>query len=122
MCKCGEVIRDQKDNLPYKGYLFADTGYSEMFERISADVASFIEARLAGREREWIARYFNKGYPRGKDDDIVFDIMTGHMVPVERDVYQCPKCGRIFVERREEPSRLDSFAPDETPHKDVFAK
>ena len=122
MCRCGEVIRDQADNLPHKGYIFADTEYFDLFDRITADITSFIEARVAGREREWIAQYFLKGYPCTKDDDIVHDIITRHLIPGDRDVYQCPKCGRIHVERREDSSRLDSFAPDETPHKDVFAK
>ena len=122
MCRCGEVIRDQTDNLPYKGYIFADTEYFDLFDRITADITGFIEARVAGRGGEWIAQYFLKGYPCTKDEDIVHDIISRHLIQGDRDVYQCPKCGRVHVERREDASQLDSFAPDETTHRDVFAK
>ena len=39
-CICGEVITDNTDHLPYKGCLFADTGFFDLFDRISADVAA----------------------------------------------------------------------------------
>ncbi|SKB02260.1 hypothetical protein SAMN02745166_03601 [Prosthecobacter debontii] len=122
MCSCGEIIYDQSDRLPYKGYFFADTQYFDIIDKITEEITDFIEARVAGREREWIGQSFLKGYPCNKDSDVVHDIITRHLSQGNRDVYQCSNCGRIHVECRGDSSRLDSFSPDETLHKDVFSR
>ena len=122
MCKCGEIIRDQANNLPYKGYVFSDRIYFDLFDRITTDIASYIQSRVAGSEREWIAKYFLSGYLCTKDEEIVHDIISRHLIPADLDMYQCPKCGRLHIEHRDDSSRLESFTPDETPHRDIFGK
>jgi predicted RNA-binding Zn-ribbon protein involved in translation (DUF1610 family) len=118
-CSCGEVIRDNTDRLPYKGELFADAQFFDLFDRISAEVAGYIRARLAGTERKWLAEHFADDMPMS-DEDLVQTIVSRHLIDSHSDVYQCPKCGRLHVVRRDGSNRFDSFAPDNTPHRDVF--
>ena len=122
-CTCGEVIYDQTDHLPYKGYLFADHDYFELFDKISTDIAALMQARLAGKEKEWHQGYFqNDKATTMADHDLVFMMIARQLLHGHVAVYQCPKCGRLNVEHRDERSRLSSFVPDKTPHRDIFSK
>ena len=118
-CICGELIRDNTDQLPYKGYVFTDIEFFGLFEKMSKDIAGFIQARLDGHEERWLAEYF-KGESKMTDEDLVHTIIARHLIHSNMDAYQCPKCGRIHIERRDNSQRFDSFAPDEKPHRDVF--
>ena len=122
VCKCGEIIRDQKDNLPYKGYLFSDTELFGLFDKISKDIAEFIQARIAGKQTEWISDYFGKIYPCTNDEAVVHDIVSAHLISADLDLYQCYKCGRLYVEHRDNSSRLEIFFPEKSPYRDIFKK
>jgi hypothetical protein len=92
-CPCGEVICDNTDNLPYKGYLFADTEFLGLFEPISRDIAGFIASRLAGTERKWLADYFGSDMSMD-DEELVHTIIARYLIHPPMSVYQCQKCGR----------------------------
>ncbi len=119
-CPCGETIRDQSDQLPYKGYLASDATYFDAFDKAAGDVASFIQARESGMERQWLSGYFGSQYPSLGPESVVHDIFTRHLFPEHRDVYQCPRCQRLLVQRHDEPSRFRTFTPEETSATDVF--
>ena len=124
-CVCGEVIYDQTDHLPYKGHLFTDEEYFEVFDRISADIANFMQARQAGNECQWLTDYFGIEHKQVeqnvKSDASLIFTMIARQLP-RHQIYQCQKCGRLHVEHRDERSRLSSFVPDKTPHRDIFSK
>jgi hypothetical protein len=122
-CACGEVIYDQTDHLPYKGHLFADVDYFEIFNRISTDLAGYTQARKAGTERPWLTDYFGVEHAKDtaiNDEDLIFTIIARQLP--RRNVYQCRKCGRLHVERNDDRMRLTSFVPDGSPHLDIFHK
>jgi hypothetical protein len=122
MCHCGEIIRDQTDHSPYKGHVFPDTEFFDLFDLISAEITNYIHSRVAGHEAEWIAQNLSQRNPGTNDEDIVYHIIARHLIHASMDLYQCSKCGRLHVERRDDKSLLESFTPDTTPHRDVFRK
>ncbi len=90
VCRCGEILRDNTDNISYKGHILSD---KEFFPLL--DIADeLIESKSP--DREALAMEFRRcigGYIR------------------LRDVYQCYKCGRLLVEG--ENGEFFSFAPED---------
>ncbi len=120
-CPCGEIICDNTDNLSYKGYLFADTEFFDLFNPISRDIAHFITARLGGTERQWLADYFGHDIAM-TDEDLVHTIIARNLIHPPMLVYQCQKCGRVHVQHRDHSVWFERFTPEATPHRDVFQK
>lgn len=91
-CECGEVIRDQTDRLPNKGYFRADE-----------DDAAFADALDAAAEEASSAR--------GDPDRWVSDVPARF----ERYLFECSSCGRLFVELERSPTfgvRFAVYAPE----------
>ena len=120
-CPCGEIIPDNTDNLPYKGHLFADTGFFALFESISRDIASFMAARLSGTERQWLGDYFGNDSPMS-DEDLAHTIIARYLIHAPMSVYQCQKCGRVHIQHRDRSMWFERFTPEAKPHRDVFQK
>jgi hypothetical protein len=56
-CTCGHVIRDQADQLPYKGHLFKDQDKEVVLEGIASDVSLYIKSLLGEEKEEWIEQF-----------------------------------------------------------------
>jgi hypothetical protein len=121
-CQCGEVIRDNTDYIPYKGYLFADTEFFDLFPLISRDVAAFFAARVAGTESQWLRDYFGSDHTPEDDEDLVHTIISRFLIHPPMHVYQCQKCGRVHIQHRDHSNRFENFKPAATPHHDIFKK
>lgn len=91
-CVCGEVIRDQSDLLPHKGYLRSDEddfALTDAFEALAASVAAGVPAA-----------------------DVHVSEVT---LRFERQVFECVGCGRLYVETERSPSfgvRFTSYLPE----------
>lgn len=84
LCKCGYRIYDNTDCLSYKGTIIADQDMDEFWDLITK------------AER-----------PHNETVEI-FDELTSLM---KRCIYQCPSCGRIFIDDQSDNSRLIRFTP-----------
>ncbi|HWY75389.1 MAG TPA: hypothetical protein VN281_07220 [Verrucomicrobiae bacterium] len=120
-CQCGEVICDNTDDLPYKGYLFADDEFFSLFEPISRDVASYIAARLAGTERKWLEDYFGSDAEKS-DVDLVHTIVARYLIHPPMTVYQCEKCGRVHIQHRDQSNFFECFKPEASRYRVIFLK
>jgi hypothetical protein len=97
-CECGNVIVDQTDDLSYKAYSYPDQS---------------MEALFAAAER-----LMQSPAPK---TDLEGDRMMDDIVrPIgQRLMYQCPKCGRIYIQGTR--GALYCFAPeDDDVPKDLF--
>lgn len=79
-CICGNILQDSADGISYKGYILSDKEYFSLYDL--AD--EMIESNNSNREE--VAMTF-RGNVGGRKSYINF-----------REIYQCPKCGRILVE------------------------
>lgn len=84
--KCDNVISDTTDNLPYKGEIISDQDWEAVWGAISQLPQANVDQR----------------------SDKITGIRIGH----SRDVYECTKCGRLWVERSPGTNEFVSYSPD----------
>ena len=97
-CPCGNRISDTTDNIPHKAHLVPDQ-----------DVISCSAAL------EQIVRAENISIEEKLEQIIVR--IQGHYL--SRCIYQCPNCGRLFVD--DASHKLHSFLPEEPIDKHLTA-
>jgi hypothetical protein len=51
LCKCGHVIYDQTDQIPYKGYYIADTAIERLSDVLCKSIDTLVDALSWGRKR-----------------------------------------------------------------------
>jgi hypothetical protein len=117
-CECGHIIRDQTDNIPYKGHVLPDVRWATFFNWLGDETQSYAEAAQAGRVGQWL---LERGYPQDYVDRNLSDSHGfGHVLAMrigvqlcklKRDLYECEACGRIHIERRDN-NRFAGYAPD----------
>jgi hypothetical protein len=109
-CTCGHVIRDQTDNLTYKGQILKDQDKEAVLEGIASDVTAYIEGLLTGNRDEWDHRFpWLRGQNHGA---VVWGIITQYCLKYPIDIYECEQCGRVWVQKAKQSQEFDSFAPD----------
>lgn len=88
-CECDYIFVDQTDNLPFKADIYPDQSIEAMYKAVD--------------------KIFESQRP---NNDLEYDRMIDAIFsPVgRRTMYQCPKCGRIYIE--ENDGRLSCFVPE----------
>lgn len=86
LCPCGNDIHDTSDCLSYKASIIADQDEEELWEILEK---------------------------AEKPHNDKIDIATEVMRLLHRNVYQCPECGRIFLEDAADRFELKCFEPAE---------
>lgn len=115
LCHCGQVIRDQTENLPYKAEFIADQDYYEAFvEWIVSYVIRLMEAREAGQQDEFIFGDFPRTmYPA---EHVVAshlsDVITARWITLDHDLYECEHCGRLWVQVNPDANQFVSYVPE----------
>jgi len=113
-CRCGHVIVDQTDFLPYKAEVLSDQDSERVWDDASAAVAAFCALRTAEERRRWIAAHFDEHYPLDLPDaSVIHDIITAGMLRHGRTLYECEACGRLWLQLRPDENRWVSYAPEE---------
>jgi hypothetical protein len=88
-CSCGEVIRDQSDDLPDKAHLVPDEIWFTVFDRLDSIIGDAVQGRMKLEDAQRAAM------------QAVWD--------ASRPIWQCRACGRIYIEN---PKRdLGIFVP-----------
>lgn len=98
-CPCGAVISDNTDNLPYKGWLIADSDIHQLVG--SAGKKIFSELSKNSLNEEDIG-------------DLIFSILCDY----SRDIYQCLECGLVHIEKQPNKNTFARFVPEQAEHKD----
>ncbi|SFI39638.1 ubiquitin family protein [Planctomicrobium piriforme] len=88
-CHCGRLIPDQTDGLPQKAHVIPDQNWNQTWEQIDK-----VLRHLAGRKtsEEAAAMQLRRIVSR-----------------VTRIAYQCPDCGRLYL--NDEQGKLHSYVP-----------
>jgi predicted RNA-binding Zn-ribbon protein involved in translation (DUF1610 family) len=114
-CKCGHIIVDQTDSLPYKAGYMRDEEIESYYKRFDA-VEDFLNAIKKGERDLWIYHYFGERYSTDlKDSSIIHDILWRE----ESTMYQCDNCGRVIIQHYNS-NKFYSFYPDDEDSKGIF--
>jgi hypothetical protein len=124
-CRCGNVIPDTTDHLPYKSYLREDEDVQKPIEVMADVLARYCEARQQGpeAEAEVIRQLFRSvGEPESYADyqvsyltekplhTVLFSLMFPIWNKYDRAIYECERCGRLYVEV--ENGRVVPYVPE----------
>src|SRR5271168_4010506 len=96
-CHCGELIRDQTDDLPWKGHLIPD---QEWFATHDAIDDAVIDPLAVGRIEK----------------DQAYHLAREIIIRSSRLMYQCPRCGRLYIDDFEGNSQCYVPASEDTSH------
>ena len=98
---CGHDIPDPSYPCPAAGDLLWETEVESQSVKAYRAVAEFLEAAKGGRASEWARGYFGEDYPPAESDaEVIRDIYAVAFNEKGRCVYQCPACGRLYVQRK----------------------
>ena len=122
-CKCGHVIVDQTDCLPYKGEIIPDKTFYDFFDKISDGIESLVEATKNGKRKEWIEQNFAAPpYPMDLTDaQMIGDIFSNFYNDLIKRIYQCENCGRIWIQVQNTNNYVP-FLPETADWKDILTK
>jgi len=109
-CTCGHIIRDQSDQLSYKGRVLKDQDQEAVLEGIASDVALFIKSLLGEDKGEWIAQF---PWLQGKENSaVIWGIMTQYCLKYPVALYECENCGRLWVQKGVKSQEFVSYVPE----------
>ena len=101
-CECGYVIPDHELGLDYKARLISDKDFVDFADWFVNEVQGYVTAALNGNVRQWLLDngygedYVNLNLDHG---NIMHDhILLRKFFDIKKDVYECTKCGRLYVE------------------------
>lgn len=99
-CHCGYVISDSVYPCPYAGELKWETESETQSEQINRDLEDFLSAVEEGQRESWIRNYFGTEYPVELNlSSVIDDIYSKVSRKYGHNVYQCPKCERIYLQK-----------------------
>lgn len=108
-CKCGNIIADNADNLSYKADLLPDKLFYHFFDQLDVSVSQFIEECEGGGLKQLLLRYMHSVGINNIDkepiDDILHHTVTKYIFDISKQVYQCERCNRIWIQK----SRTEEF-------------
>ena len=113
-CRCGGVIRDHTDSLPYKARVLKDAWALPLQNWLETELQSYVEAALQGLSHQWILeRSFGDDYAAVglNHGQVLGDHISSKLLELWRDAYECESCGRLHVETSED-NQFVSYAPD----------
>lgn len=92
-CRCGNVLRDITDGIRYKGYIISDREQFDLYDFVDELIES------DNPDKELLAMTFRS------------NISLGDSYIRMKEIFQCPQCGRIFIEAT--PGEFVVFTPEE---------
>ena len=114
---CGHTIRDQSDSIPYKRNILPDKFYNNFFDKILSLVETLKKAYEDESLHEWV-RIHHPNYGVDNIPTVFHDILHALFLDYEKNIYQCEKCGRIWLET--EKNKYVSFKPEHEGNKNIL--
>lgn len=111
-CGCGFRI-SENDKSVSKGGLLGSRQRDKVYADLAPVIDAFLAAIKAGIRNPWIRSSMGPDYPLTiSDSAVISDLITFALVPVVRNYYRCPQCGRIHIDATPGGNTLISFSLD----------
>lgn len=123
-CQCGNTIRDNTSGLSYKAALLKDSLCETFSDWLVQEIQSYVAAAECGGVREWlIGRGYREEYIALQLDhgNVLHDHIQSKYLCLKRDVYECPACGRVHIEKKED-NMFVVYAPDSGKNNGALSK
>ncbi len=114
-CRCGHVLPDVSDRLPYKAYLHVDEHDELYWDGIVRETLGLLRNARRQTERQGVLDRMLPGAPDADVDDAaaLADALSEHAARYTRQVYACEACGRLLVETAPGSGDYRSFVPED---------
>lgn len=121
LCKCGHVIYDQTDFIPYKARLVPDQLTEKLFDGGAEAIVKLIAAIKVGKRQEWIEQTFPGGWAQSwTDAQLIEEVMSSPFWRYHREAFQCEQCGRLLVQIGS-TNHFASFVPEGIEGRNILA-
>ena len=113
-CVCGHAISDSRSPSPTEASVIGDVAYETFDDLFTKRVDSFLDAVRAGRRSEWINTELSSQYPeQDSDGDVISTLLTSCLMDHCLSLAECPRCGRLWIQRGIGVNKYRAFSPDE---------
>ena len=110
-CKCGHVIVDQTDSLPYKASLFRDQAENAFWDEMRLEIEPLVAA-AESQDTAAIAQAYGEFGPWVNTAENVEGRIGSIHARRLTAVYECQGCGRLWLEKTAGGGFV-SFIPEE---------
>jgi hypothetical protein len=110
-CRCGHTIGFNVWPCRYEGDIIRDSISDEVYAETSNEIASYVAAIRGNRRDEWLQRFYGQLFDI-KDDDVIADILSRHLVEATLSIHQCEKCGRLWLQTHPSEELYAPYVPE----------
>ncbi|MEL6107604.1 MAG: hypothetical protein AAFU85_16310 [Planctomycetota bacterium] len=110
-CRCGHIISLVAVPSPHEAHLIFDPEFDALCKRRTTAIDAFLAAVRDGKRDEWIAEFYGRP-PFGISDGTIIDDIITREDEFSLLVVVCPKCGRLYRQRKRGENEYDSFVPE----------
>ncbi|MBU6957068.1 hypothetical protein KRR23_04850 [Pseudomonas sp. CVAP len=118
-CKCGHVIVDQADSLPYKAGLLRDEAENIYWDEFHREIKNFVAAAESGDLTALMANVCRE-VPWIHASDYLLDRLTSIHARQLTTVYECKGCGRLWLDK-EAGTRFIPYAPEDDGYRAILS-
>ncbi|WP_433679446.1 hypothetical protein [Nocardia sp. CA-119907] len=99
-CRCGATIHDGGDGLPTKAHLIPDANKFDLWDQLDALIDAVADQTM---DRE-------QAHNRARE-----------LFRVQRPIWQCAECGRLYLDDLHDRRKLHVFRPEDSTVTDTLA-
>jgi hypothetical protein len=110
-CTCGHLIIDQTDDLPYKGQILKDQDREAFFAGAADALREYLAGIRSGELSDWHRKW--PWLRDAKDERVLWTVLGWFWRKFRVDLYECEKCGRLWVQEGTEGTRFIPFVPEQ---------
>lgn len=112
LCQCGVELSDNQLPPILEFYAFQDESYYNALAKMGSILEDYHECKS---KENWIEQELGVDYPKDAPFSMIAeDIMTRELLQIVYDLFQCPFCKRLYLQREICKNEFDSFVPEQT--------
>ena len=119
-CYCGNVISNSASPNETTGCLLGDKSEETFFEYLGTIADDLVAHAQANKLDEWRQKYLDKEHPVASPGSMFYDLIYKRFSALSLEVWECDRCGRLWVQQDPRSQQLRGYAPDpgtpEVPH------